>query len=172
MRGCRTGGCADGMSGSGFISIRMADDPASRAAVLQLFREYASGLGFSLDFQDFDGEIRQFPGHYAPPRGALLFAELDGAPAGCVGLRPLDPATCEMKRLYVRPSCRGHGVGRRLAEQVITIGRSIGYGRMRLDTVPSMTEAIALYRGLGFSEIPPYRFNPVPGALYFELPLR
>jgi putative acetyltransferase len=160
------------MSGPGSVSIRTADDRAAQETVVRLFREYASSLGFALDFQDFERELEQFPGLYAPPRGTLLLAELDGEAAGCVGLRPLDPSTCEMKRLYVRPSCRGRGVGRRLAERVIDEGRSRGYRRMRLDTVPSMAAAIALYRGLGFSEIPAYRFNPVPGALFFELPLR
>jgi putative acetyltransferase len=160
------------VSGSGSVSVRAADSPADQEVVLQLFREYASRLGFSLDFQDFEGELRQFPGDYAPPRGALLLAELDGVAAGCVGLRPLDLGTCEMKRLYVRPSCRGRGVGRRLAERLIEEARSKGYHSMRLDTVPAMNEAIALYRSLGFSEIPPYRYNPVPGALFFELSFR
>ena len=160
------------MTGPGSVSIRVADDRPSQEAVKELFREYAAGLGFSLDFQDFDREIREFPGAYAAPGGVLLVAELDGRAMGCVGLRPLDPVSCEMKRLYVRPSSRGHGAGRQLAERVINEGRSIGYGRMRLDTVPSMAAAIALYRTLGFYEIPPYRYNPVPGALYFELRLR
>jgi ribosomal protein S18 acetylase RimI-like enzyme len=160
------------MTGPGLVSIRGVASPSDRASVQQLFREYASGLGFSLDFQDFERELREFPGAYAAPRGTLLLAELEGEAVGCVGLRPLDLETCEMKRLYVRPGCRGRGVGRRLAERVIEEGRSKAYGRMRLDTVPSMTDAIALYRRLGFSEIPPYRFNPVPGALYFELRLR
>lgn len=160
------------MSAPHSVSIRTADTSDDHRTVVRLFREYASGLGFSLDFQDFERELNQFPGDYAPPRGALLLAELDGEPVGCVGLRPLDPDTCEMKRLYVRSSCRGRGVGRRLAERVIDEARSRGYRRMRLDTVPSMTEAIRLYRGLGFLEIPAYRFNPVRGALFFELPLR
>jgi putative acetyltransferase len=154
------------------LHVRVARDPRSVRRVAQLFREYAAGLGFSLDFQDFEEELERLPGPYAPPRGALLLAEVEGQAAGCVGLRPLDPDSCEMKRLYVRPVCRGRGVGRRLAERVIEEGRSKGYRRMRLDTVPTMTEAIALYRGLGFSEIPPYCFNPIPGALFFELRLR
>jgi putative acetyltransferase len=154
------------------IRIRVARDAESVRRVAQLFREYADGLGFSLDFQDFDGELERLPGPYAPPRGTLLLAEVEREAAGCVGLRPLDPATCEMKRLYVRPAWRGRGAGRRLAERVIEEGRSRGYRRMRLDTTPTMTGAIALYRGLGFSEIPPYCFNPIPGALFFELRLR
>jgi ribosomal protein S18 acetylase RimI-like enzyme len=156
---------------SGSVSVRSADDPADQEVVRRLFQEYASSLGFSLDFQDFEGELRRFPGPYAAPRGTLLLAELDGMAAGCVGLRPIDLSTCEMKRLYVRPSCRGRGVGRRLALSLIEEARSKGYRSMRLDTVPTMSEAIALYRSLGFSERPPYRYNPVPGALFFELSL-
>jgi putative acetyltransferase len=160
------------MSGPGSVSVRAADDPADREVVIRLFREYASGLGFSLDFQDFEDELHRFPGQYAPPRGTLLLAEIEGVAAGCVGLRPLDLGTCEMKRLYVRPPFRGRGVGRRLAERVIDEGRARAYHCMRLDTVPSMAQAIALYRSLGFFEIPAYRYNPVPGALFFELALR
>jgi len=154
------------------LHVRAARDARSVRQVEQLFREYAAGLDFPLDFQGFDEEVEQLPGPYAPPGGVLLLAELEAKAAGCVGLRPLDRATCEMKRLYVRPGYRGRGVGRRLAERVVEEGRSRGYDRMRLDTVPAMTEAIALYRALGFSEIPAYRFNPIRGALFFELRLR
>ncbi len=136
-----------------------------------MFREYARGLGFPLDFQGFDEEVATLPGKYAPPAGALWLAYVGKRPAGCVGLRGLDPATAEMKRLYVRERFRGRGVGRRLAERVVGEARRIGYLRMRLDTVPTMTTAIGLYREIGFVEIPPYRFNPIRGALYFELDL-
>lgn len=151
------------------IAIEPAVDPGSIALVAQLFREYADGLGFPLDFQDFDQEVRTLPGDYATPRGVLFLARVDGSAAGCVGLRPLDATTCEMKRLFVRPEYRGLGLGRKLANRLVEAARSLGYRRMRLDTVPSMTTALALYRSMGFVETAPYRYNPIPGAVYLEL---
>jgi putative acetyltransferase len=153
------------------LRLRIARDPPSVALVARMFLEYADGLGFPLDFQGFREEIQTLPGEYARPRGRLILAYTGARPAGCVALRPLDSRTAEMKRLYVRPGFRGQGLGRRLVERVISTARRLGYDRMRLDTVPEMTEAIRLYREAGFEEIPPYRYNPVPGALYFELDL-
>lgn len=137
----------------------------------ELFEEYAGSLDFSLDFQGFDRELRSLPGEYAPPEGALLIARVSGELAGCVGLRRLEAGTCEMKRLFVRPMFRGRGVGRALAERIVDRARALGYARMRLDTVPSMTTAQTLYRSMGFREIPAYRYNPVPDAEYLELEL-
>lgn len=135
--------------------------------VRRLFREYAASLPFALDFQDFDRELAELPGAYTPPRGILLLAR----GAGCVGLRPIDETTCEMKRLYVRPSARGTGLGRRLAEAVVAEARARGYAQMRLDTVPGMDAAQALYEQLGFHDIPPYRPNPIAGARFLALEL-
>jgi ribosomal protein S18 acetylase RimI-like enzyme len=135
-------------------------------------REYADQLGVDLSFQDFERELSGLPGAYAPPRGRLLLAHHDGAIVGCGALRPLDDETCEMKRLYVQPAARGHGLARALATRLIDDARTIGYARMRLDTLGTMTEALALYRSLGFVEIPAYRYNPEPGTRYLELTLR
>ena len=142
------------------------------AAVRVLLREYADWLGIDLSFQDFEKECANLPGDYAPPSGRLLLAACELQPAGCVALRRLSTDTSEMKRLYVRPAFRGKGIGRSLAAAVIDEARKMGYLRMRLDTLASMTEANALYRSLGFLPISPYRHNPIPGALFLELELR
>jgi ribosomal protein S18 acetylase RimI-like enzyme len=153
------------------IHVLPAELPVQLRDVRVLFLEYASTLGFDLHFQDFDREVAALPGPYSPPRGALLLAGAEGAAAGCVALRPLDDLACEMKRLYVRPAWRRRGVGRLLCDAVIARAQNLGYATMKLDTVPEMTEAIALYRSLGFRPVEPYRFNPIPGALYMELTL-
>jgi len=149
-----------------------AESPAQIAQARELLLEYAKSLGFSLCFQSFDQELAGLPGDYALPDGRLLLAEYDGRLAGCVVLHKLEPETCEMKRLYLRPQFRGKGLGRMLAETIISEARKIGYRRMRLDTVePIMKDAVALYRLLGFKEIAPYRPNPIEGAMYMELEL-
>jgi len=153
------------------LRITPADSAAQVMEARALFVEYAQSLGFSLCFQGFDDELAGLPGKYAPPQGRLLLARVAGHLAGCVALQPIDARACEMKRLYVRPEYRGKGVGRALTQAIVQAGREIGYRTMRLDTLTSMPEAIALYRSLGFVDIAPYRFNPIDGAVYMALPL-
>jgi putative acetyltransferase len=154
------------------IEIIEARTEEQLAQIKTLFLEYAESLGFSLCFQAFDEEVAGLPGMYAPPEGRLLIAYLHGEAVGCAALHKLEDGTCEMKRLYVRPSARGQGIGRKLSEQIIREARVIGYRRMRLDTIESqMPAAVALYRGQGFRQIPSYRPNPIPSALYMELDL-
>jgi len=152
--------------------IEQVTTSAQVKAAHDLFVEYAHSIGFSLSFQNFDHELRTLPGDYAPPHGRLLLAHLNDAPVGCVALHPFEGEACEMKRLYVRPEARGHALGRVLVERLIKEARTIGYKRMRLDTVePIMTKAVLLYRDMGFEEIVAYRENPMEGTLYFELKL-
>lgn len=134
-------------------------------AARALFREYADRLGVDLCFQGFEQELNVLERMYAPPSGALLLLEEAGAYKGCAGLRPLG-GECEMKRLYVKPELRGQGWGRTLAEAVVERARALGYRRLYLDTLPSMTEARALYRGMGFEPTEPYYMNPVEGVAY------
>jgi GNAT superfamily N-acetyltransferase len=153
------------------VSIREAE-PAELAAVRGLVEEYVRSLGIDLAFQGVDAELADLAAAYGPPGGRILVALDDEEVAGCVALRSLDDGNCEMKRLYVRPAYRGTGLGRRLALAVIEKARELGYERMRIDTLPQMHAARKLYAELGFREIAPYRFNPVPGTAFMELELR
>ena len=137
----------------------------------KLFRQYADALGFDLEFQGFSQELATLPGEYAPPKGCILLAQKAEEMVGCVALRPLDRLICEMKRLYVVAGHRNRNIGRALAEAVIDEARTIGYERMRLDTLESMTAAQALYHSLGFRLIKPYRYNPLENPSFFELNL-
>src|SRR5258708_2699696 len=149
---------------------RSAADIAQAAA---LFRDYADALDVDLCFQGFDEELAALPGKYAPPAGELLLARgADGAALGCVALRPLDaPDICEMKRLYVRDAARGRGLGQALVAAIIAAAEARGYAEMRLDSLPSMTAALALYRRFGFAEIAASSFNPAPPTPYPPRPL-
>jgi len=154
------------------LSISRVSEEAELAEARELIRDYASSLDFDLGFQSFDEELAALSRVYGPPHGCLLLARCHGVPVGCVGIRRLDETTCELKRLFVRPRLRGLGLGRCLVNVALASARELGYATVRLDTVPAMAEAIALYRSLGFVEIAPYRHNPQPGAAYFELDLR
>lgn len=150
------------------IEVRSKEDLGE---IRKLFEEYASSLGISLGFQDFDKELMNLPGDYSPPQGRLLIASWQGQAAGCVGLRRFSEGICEMKRLYTKREYRGLGIGRALCEAIIEEARNIGYRRMRLDTLPSMETAKDLYKSLGFHEIAPYRYNPIEGTTFMELVL-
>ena len=138
-----------------------------------IFTEYARSLNVDLCFQGFDEELAQLPGDYAPPRGALLLAKVEGVVAGCCALRPLDtadyPNAAEMKRLYVRKAFRGFGLGRQLVEAILDEARQAGYSCVLLDTLDDMEAARALYEELGFEEVPPYYHNPHAGAHYLKV---
>jgi len=153
-------------------SIVEAEGEEALALVRRLLLEYAASLPVDLAFQGFAEELAGLPGTYARPAGGLLLGFDGEEPAGCVAFRPLEPGVSEMKRLYVRPSARGAGWGRRLAERVVSEARAAGYERMRLDTLPSMDAALGIYLGMGFREIPAYRHNPVAGTRFLELDLR
>ena len=153
------------------LKIFTAKTDEDMEIVKKLFAEYADSLGFDLCFQNFDEELANLPGKYAPPEGCLLLAKYQGQPAGCVALRKLSDDICEAKRLYVRPQFRGLKIGRKLVEAIIAEAQRIGYTRMRGDTLASMKAARELYASLGFKEISPYRHNPIEGAKFIELKL-
>ena len=153
------------------LHILQAETGKNLKLVKTIFKEYAASLDFDLDFQDFREELNSLPGQYASPSGRLLIAMYENKPAGCIALRKLNRGVCEMKRLYVKPQLRGLGIGRALTESIIDEAKRIRYARMRLDTVPSMEKARALYVSLGFKEIRPYRYNPIEGTRFMELSL-
>ena len=157
------------------VTLRILDagDQAALENVRQFFRNYAAWLGVDLSFQNFDQEMASLPGAYAAPQGRLFFAEVDGRPAGCVGVRPLPDSdgVCEMKRLYVTPEERGHGVGNALAMAAIRAAKEIGYKKLMIDTLPSMRMAVKLYRELGFTEAPAYYQTPIEGTMFLALDL-
>lgn len=158
------------------ITLLPADTPDTLAAARQLFQEYADSLGLDIAFQHFAQELASLPGEYAAPRGVLLLAYVDGMPAGCCALRPLDtadyPHAAEMRRLYVRKMFRGFGLGRQLTEATLDAARLAGYTCVLLDTLDDMEAARNLYAELGFASIAPYYYNPLSGAHYLKADLR
>ena len=153
------------------LRILGADDHVELEQVRQFFRNYAAWLGVDLDYQNFGDEMASLPGAYAAPAGRLFFAEFEGRPAGCVGIRPSSDGVCEMKRLYVEPEMRGNGIGRQLALAAIKAAKALGYRKVMMDTLPAMRIAVKLYRELGFKEAPAYYPTPVEGTLFLALDL-
>ncbi len=163
------------MSAAPQIELLDVDSPALLDITRVLFREYAASLTVDLCFQNFESELTDLPGDYAAPGGALLVALVDGQPAGCGALRGLPdadyPNACEMKRLFVRRAFRRFGLGRLLTQQLMDLAMRAGYSTLLLDTLDDMEAARGLYTSLGFEEIPPYYFNPIPGAHYLKVDL-
>jgi ribosomal protein S18 acetylase RimI-like enzyme len=154
--------------------IRHAVTAAEIAQARLLFDEYAASIGVDLCFQNFSTELATLPGAYAPPRGALWLAGPALRPSGCVALRPLpdgDPLIGEVKRLYVRPDARGSGLGRALVLRALAEASAIGYRELKLDTLPTMAAARALYASLGFRECAAYYRTPLDGVVYMSLAL-
>lgn len=153
------------------FTIKEAVSETDIKSIRILFEEYGASLNFDLCFQSFDEELKNLPGEYAPPSGTLLIAAVNNIPIGCVALRKLDNEICEMKRLFVKNNYRGMNIGRALIEKLIEKAKSLGYKKMRLDTVPSMQKAQKLYCLTGFYVIDAYRENPIEGAMCMELVL-
>src|SRR5512136_2536736 len=153
------------------LRVLNANDTEALGHVRQFFRNYAGWLGVDLSFQKFDEEMASLPGAYAPPAGRLFYAENNGRPAGCVGVRPFSEGVCEMKRLYVEPEQRGFGIGRDLALAAIKSAKQLGYRKILLDTLPAMRIAVKLYRELGFHDAPAYYPTPVEGTMFLALDL-
>jgi putative acetyltransferase len=164
-----------GNTGAPVIRLSVADSDLLLEQTREIFRDYAASLDVDLCFQNFEDELAQLPGDYAPPQGHLLLAFVDDALAGCGAFRQIGDVdyanACEMKRLFVRPEFRSLGLGRLLAQALFDEAKRSGYSVMLLDTLDDMEAARSLYASLGFSEIPPYYFNPIAGAHYLKAEL-
>jgi GNAT superfamily N-acetyltransferase len=161
----------DGKMPTAVSMIEVTAPGTDADAVRDLFLEYGESLGYNTCFAGLDRELDTLPGDYAPPRGCLLLARDGEVAAGCVGVRPIEGACCEMKRLFVRHAWRGAGLGRKLAQAAIARARAMGYGRVVLDSLPTMREARVLYASLGFTACAPYYDNALLGSDCFELSL-
>jgi ribosomal protein S18 acetylase RimI-like enzyme len=153
------------------ITYKISKSESDFANVKDLFLEYKNSLNLDLCFQKFHEEISDLPSQYSEPGGCVILCYENNVPIGCIALRKFKDDICEMKRLYLRREARGKGIGRIMAEKIIEKAKELGYMKMRLDTLETMKEAIALYKSRGFREITPYRYNPVKGVIYMELNL-
>lgn len=158
------------MSDGGPISIQYARSADDLTASAKLFRAYAESLDINLAFQDFDAEMRNFPGKYAPPNGEILLArDQHGTAVGCVALRPIMPdRCCELKRLYISPAGRGLGIGRKMVDTILDVAGRMGYNEIKLDTLPFMTRAISLYKQAGFVPTAPYYTTPLSETMFYS----
>lgn len=153
------------------IEIKPANFPEDLERVVAIFREYVASPTVSLDFQEYEAEFASLPGKYAPPEGRVLLAWKDRAIVGCAALRKVDGNMCEMKRVYIRSTARGEGLGRRLIESLLAEAREAGYSRICLDVLPEFVAAQSIYESLGFRPAPPVSFNPVPNTKFLGLDL-
>ena len=152
--------------------VRPALFPQDAADVLDIWREFVASPSVNLDFQNYQAEFADLPGKYAAPDGRILLGDSDGGIDGCIAFRRIDPAICEMKRLYVRPRARGQRLGHRLVAQLIDDARAAGYAEMRLDVLAEFKQARQLYAAMGFGPADPVSFNPLPGTSFLGLRLR
>lgn len=152
--------------------IHLARFPSDARDVISIFREYVTSPTVSLAFQEYETEFANLPGKYAEPDGCVLLARLEGAVVGCAALRRVNSTTCELKRVYVRPSARGSHIGRQLVERMIYHARNAGYSTMALDVLPEFVAAQRLYESLGFVAANAVSYNPVPGTKFLALTLQ
>lgn len=154
------------------MKLKEATTPLDYQIGADLFKEYAAFIDVDLQFQNFDEELRHIQQNYSRPKGALFIAYNDlGSPMGCYAIRPFEDSICELKRMYVKPEFQGKGLGSKLLHNAVFTAQELGYQKMRLDTLPSMKHAIALYSKFGFYPIDPYRFNPIEGSIFMEINL-
>lgn len=156
------------MNNGNTLTRKKAATPADFENGKQLFLQYIQSLDFELNFQDVDRELQEIAVEYNSPTGALLLVYDGDRAIACAGIRRIDSQIAELKRMFVDPAYRGRQLGPQLLQMAIEEARNLGYRSIRLDTVPTMHAAIKLYRSVGFREIAPYRFNPIPGALFME----
>ena len=158
-------------SSSSDFAILPARSRVELISAAALLRAYAKSLPVDLGPQGFSQELESLPGPYAPPGGELLLAKRGDHVLGCIGLKPLAPGIAEIKRLFVREQARGLGVGKALIEAITRTARELGYAEVKLDTLPQMQSAIALYQAAGFVPIAPYGSHAYPGLVCFGKPL-
>ena len=139
---------------------------------IKLFKEYAAHIGIDLEFQNFNEEVENLESKYSRPKGVIYIAyDNKNYPVGCFGIKAFNNTICELKRMYLKEEARGLGIGKLIIKKAITVGKELGYNKMRLDTLSSMLPAVGLYEKSGFYEIDPYYFNPIKEAKYFEISL-
>lgn len=151
------------------IKFLEINSPEDYLVASELFQEYAKSIGVDLGFQNFNEELANLEAQYSRPHGVLYLAKSEELAVGCFAIRALDDNACELKRMYLREGARGKGVGKKMLELSIKVGKQLGYKKMRLDTLPTMQAAIGLYKSLGFYEIEPYRHNPIAGTKFLEI---